>query len=122
MFYQPKCEGAPWDNGDKLLSGPLEKPPGTLNASTFWATRNKESYSDWTFGRELAGYLKARGIPAGAVDRLAGMCEADGLKYPRSIEGRYVWNTHRAQEMALWAAERLDAEAMLELHERRPSR
>jgi predicted DsbA family dithiol-disulfide isomerase len=67
-------------------------------------------------GQALEPYLRAKGIPVSGVNRLADMCEADGLEYPRTIEGRFVWNTQRAQELALWAESRLDATQMLDLH------
>jgi predicted DsbA family dithiol-disulfide isomerase len=67
-------------------------------------------------GQALEPYMRAKGIPTAAVSRLADMCEADGLSYPRSVEGRFVWNTERAQELALWAAGHLEPAQMLELH------
>jgi len=33
-----KREGAHWDNAAKPHPGSLEKPPGTLSASTVWVT------------------------------------------------------------------------------------
>jgi predicted DsbA family dithiol-disulfide isomerase len=67
-------------------------------------------------GQALEPYLRAKGIPISGVGRLADMCEAEGLAYPRTVEGRFVWNTQRAQELALWAADRLDDARLLDLH------
>ncbi len=69
-------------------------------------------------GVALTDYLSAKGIPLDGVNRLADLCEAEGLEYPRSLEGRSVWNTQRAQEFALWAETQLGHEAMLDLHTR----
>ena len=69
-------------------------------------------------GVALSDYLRSKGIPLDGVGRLADLCEAEGLPYPRSVEGRYVWNTQRAQELALWAETQLEADAMLDLHTR----
>ena len=69
-------------------------------------------------GRGLEDYLRTRGIPLGAAERLADMCEAEGLTYPRALAGRRIWNTQRAQELAIWAAELGDAKRLAQLHRR----
>ena len=69
-------------------------------------------------GRDLHEYLQARAIPLSAAGRLAQMCEAEGLAYPRELEGRRVWNTQRAQELAIWAADQADTQQLAQLHRR----
>jgi predicted DsbA family dithiol-disulfide isomerase len=69
-------------------------------------------------GRDLEGYMCAKGIPVEAVDRLAELCAAEGIAYPTQLEGRRVWNTSRAQEMAIWASERLSPDQLFALHMR----
>lgn len=68
-------------------------------------------------GRDTLTYLRARGIPAeAATQRLAEMCQAEGLPYSTQLEGKRIWNTQRAQELALWAAEQLSPDALESLH------
>jgi len=57
-------------------------------------------------GRDAETYLSGRGIDVGeAVARLSGLLAAEGLPFPMSYTGRRLYNTARAQELALWAEE-----------------
>ena len=68
-------------------------------------------------GRDAVAYLSSRGIPVQpAIERLAQLCAEEGLAYSTQLRGRRITNTQRAQELALWAAERLDPESMMALH------
>ncbi len=68
-------------------------------------------------GRDLASYLRQKGIPVeAATQRLAQICAAEDLAYPTELEGRRVHNTQRAQELAIWAAERCSPETLRHLH------
>lgn len=69
-------------------------------------------------GHDLEAYLASKGIARQAVDRLAQLFAAEGIDYPTQISGRRVWNTQRAQEMAIWAAERLAPDPLFDLHMR----
>lgn len=70
-------------------------------------------------GRDLAAYLRSKGIdPRAAIARLGPLMAAEGLEYPSEIEGRRQYATHRAQELALWAAESGTPEQLDALHDR----
>jgi predicted DsbA family dithiol-disulfide isomerase len=70
-------------------------------------------------GRDLAGYLRERGIDAkAALARLGPLMKAEGLEYPTHVEGRRQYNTRRAQELALWASEHGSEEQVGALHDR----
>jgi len=70
-------------------------------------------------GRDLEAYLRAKGISAdAAVARLAPLLAAEGLPYPTELAGRRVWNTRRAQELALWAEQQGDPAKLEALHDR----
>jgi len=54
-------------------------------------------------GKTLQEHLGARINLSEAVARLSGLMEAQGLVYPTDLAGRRVYNTARAQELALFA-------------------
>ena len=56
-------------------------------------------------GRDAVRYLSSKGIDLErALAMLLPLMDEAGLEYPRSLEGRWQYNTSRAQELALWAA------------------
>jgi predicted DsbA family dithiol-disulfide isomerase len=70
-------------------------------------------------GRDLTSYLRAKGMDVhAAIARLKPLMDAEGLEYPTHIEGRRQYNTRRAQELALWAAEHGTAQQLDALHDR----
>lgn len=57
-------------------------------------------------GRDLSGYLRAKGMDVHAtIARLKPLMDGEGLEYPTHFDGRRIYNTRRAQELALWAGE-----------------
>jgi predicted DsbA family dithiol-disulfide isomerase len=70
-------------------------------------------------GRDLAVELTRKGIDLVAAQaRLLPLLEAEGLEYPRHANGRRLWSTRRAQELALWAEEQGDPLRVEALHDR----
>ena len=70
-------------------------------------------------GRDAVAYLRSKGIDLdAALARLLPLMEAAGLEYPGSLEGRRQYNTSRAQELALWAAEHGTPAQLEALHDR----
>jgi predicted DsbA family dithiol-disulfide isomerase len=70
-------------------------------------------------GRDLARHLAGKGIDVeAAIARLVPLMEAEGLEYPAELDGRRVWSTRRAQELALWAEEQGDPAKVEALHDR----
>jgi predicted DsbA family dithiol-disulfide isomerase len=69
-------------------------------------------------GRDLYAALEDKGVDVEAAHaRLVPLMKAEGLEYPASVLGRRVWNTRRAQELALWAEEQ-DLAQVEVLHDR----
>lgn len=67
-------------------------------------------------GRDAETFLRAKGVNvAEAAARLAGMLAAEGLPFPSTYHDRRLYNTARAQELALWAETQPDGDR---IHER----
>jgi predicted DsbA family dithiol-disulfide isomerase len=70
-------------------------------------------------GRDLSSYLRAKGMDVhAAIARLKPLMDAEGLEYPAHVEGRRIYNTRRAQELALWAADHGTTQQQGALHDR----
>lgn len=70
-------------------------------------------------GRDLASYLKARGIDVeAAIARLQPLMEAEGLEYPSELGDRRQYNTSLAQELALWAEDHASPDRLEAVHDR----